>query len=272
MTKTCTKCSFVGKKLLFCKTRNICLICYNKYAKQYRLENIEARRKYDKQYNLEHKDIKKQYNLEHKEHRKQYELENKETLQEYQKQYRLDNKETLQEYYKQRYSENRTIINEQQKQYNLEHKEQKNQWRRTKSKTNPSFRLRDNISGSIRRKLKSIGLTKNNNSCMELVSFVSIDILREYLEALFSHSDNLTPDSKVWMNWQNHSKYNPKTWDDHDPATWTWQLDHIMPQSLFDFSDPEQIRKCWALSNLRPLSSKQNTLDGALRIRHQIMK
>lgn len=31
----------------------------------------------------------------------------------------------------------------------------------------------------------------------------------------------------------------------------------------------ENFKKCWALSNLRPYSAKQNLLDGANRKRHK---
>ena len=32
-----------------------------------------------------------------------------------------------------------------------------------------------------------------------------------------------------------------------------WEIDHILPVSLFDHSDLDQIRQCWALTNLRAL-------------------
>ena len=50
-----------------------------------------------------------------------------------------------------------------------------------------------------------------------------------------------------------------------------WHIDHIIPQSLLPYSSMEDdnFKKCWALSNLRPLSAKQNLLDGANRIRHK---
>ena len=35
-------------------------------------------------------------------------------------------------------------------------------------------------------------------------------------------------------------------------------IDHIHPQSAFDLSDDEQWRKCWCLSNLRPMWGKDN--------------
>lgn len=33
--------------------------------------------------------------------------------------------------------------------------------------------------------------------------------------------------------------------------------------------EDENFQKCWALSNLRPLSAKQNNSDGVRRIRHK---
>ena len=73
------------------------------------------------------------------------------------------------------------------------------------------------------------------------------------------------------MNWDNQGIYNPKTWDDNDTTTWKWQIDHIIPESDFNYitpNDPE-FKECWALKNLRPLSAKQNILDGVSRIRHK---
>jgi len=64
--------------------------------------------------------------------------------------------------------------------------------------------------------------------------------------------------------------YNANTWDDSDSSTWTWQIDHIIPQSTFAYSsmEDEAFKKCWSLDNLRPLSAKQNYLDGVRRVRH----
>jgi hypothetical protein len=73
------------------------------------------------------------------------------------------------------------------------------------------------------------------------------------------------------MNWGNRGKFDPKTWDDNDTSTWKWQLDHIIPHSdlPYDSVEDENFKKCWSLENLRPLSAKQNVIDGTLRIRHK---
>jgi hypothetical protein len=72
------------------------------------------------------------------------------------------------------------------------------------------------------------------------------------------------------MNWDNQGAYNSKTWDDNDKSTWKWQLDHIIPQSDLPYTSmqDENFKKCWALSNLRPYSAKQNSIDGARGTRH----
>jgi hypothetical protein len=94
--------------------------------------------------------------------------------------------------------------------------------------------------------------------------------MKYHIEDLFSAPYNLTRDGKVWMTWENWGKYDPKTWDDNDPSTWTWQLDHIIPQSDLPYTSmqDENFKKCWSLENLRPLSAKQNFLDGVRRTRH----
>jgi hypothetical protein len=80
----------------------------------------------------------------------------------------------------------------------------------------------------------------------------TIEELKTHLESLF----------EPWMNWTNQGVYKLLEWDDNNPETWTWQIDHIIPQSSFDFTDEDQIKKSWALENLRPLSAKENLLKG----------
>ena len=72
------------------------------------------------------------------------------------------------------------------------------------------------------------------------------------------------------MNWDNHGAYTPKTWDDNDSTTWVWQIDHLIPESDFDYTSPTdpEFKECWSLKNLRPYSAKQNILDGVNRTRH----
>jgi 5-methylcytosine-specific restriction endonuclease McrA len=70
------------------------------------------------------------------------------------------------------------------------------------------------------------------------------------------------------MSWSNWGVYCPEKWNDDDPSTWTWQLDHIIPHSSFMYTSMEDsaFQECWALSNLRPLSAKKNIIEGARKI------
>ena len=91
----------------------------------------------------------------------------------------------------------------------------------------------------------------------------SINELKQHLESQF----------EPWMNWKNYGPYNAKNWNDNDPSTWTWQIDHITPASDLKYSSAqdENFKKCWALENLRPYSAKQNLIDGTRRTRHKYL-
>lgn len=126
-------------------------------------------------------------------------------------------------------------------------------------KTNINFALRKNISYSIWKCLQRNNSSKDK-SCMKYLNYTIIQ-LRENLENKF----------ESWMTWNNYGKYNKKNWDDNNKLTWTWQLDHIIPQSDLQYSSmtDNNFKKCWSLDNLRPLSSKQNLLDGVNKLRHK---
>jgi hypothetical protein len=96
----------------------------------------------------------------------------------------------------------------------------------------------------------------------------------DHLSFQFSQQFNLTLDGKIWMTRENRGNYIKKEWDDNDPKTWKWQIDHIIPQEdlPFDNYDHPNFLKCWDLNNLRPLSAKRNILDGVLRVRHKNKK
>lgn len=140
-------------------------------------------------------------------------------------------------------------------------------WRRKhdkiRKKNDPIFKFRNNISIQIIAALKRHSATKNHDSCIKWLNAIEDN----YLIKLIEHIENLF---EPWMNWSNHGKYNAKTWDDSEPSTWTWNLDHIIPQSDLPYTsmEDENFKKCWAIENLRPLSSKQNLLDGVNRTRH----
>lgn len=118
-----------------------------------------------------------------------------------------------------------------------------------KRKDDPSFRLKSNISRRIREILKKNNSSKGGKTILSYLKY-SIVELRIHLESQFDS----------WMSWNNYGVYKKTEWKDSDQNTWTWQIDHIIPQSKLYYSSMEDanFKKCWALENLRPLSSKDN--------------
>jgi hypothetical protein len=88
--------------------------------------------------------------------------------------------------------------------------------------------------------------------------------LKEHLEKQF----------EPWMNWNNYGIYKKSQWNNDNMTTWTWQIDHIIPHSDLSYisMEDENFQRVWSLDNLRPLSAKQNNLDGVLRVRHRRAK
>lgn len=172
---------------------------------------------------------------------KSYYEENKDEMVAWQKQYNQENAEQKAEYNKLYYRENKVIIV---KNNMLNENERK--------KIDPVFKIRKQVSRTIWTALQSEGSSKNGHSVLQFLPY-TIDELKTHLEKQF----------EPWMTWENHGAYKIDEWDDNDQATWTWNIDHIVPQSKLPYSDmnDDNFKKCWALDNLRPLSAKQNIKD-----------
>ena len=157
------------------------------------------------------------------------------------------------------YENNKVSIIKKNNEYRSKNKDKRNKQISYRKKRDISFKINLNIRSIIKITIKRAGGNKNGNSCLKYLDF-SINELKNHLEKQF----------EPWMTWQNWGVYNSKTWDDNNQATWTWQLDHIIPQSDLSYNslNHENFKKCWALSNLRPYSAKLNILDGVNRVRH----
>ena len=95
------------------------------------------------------------------------------------------------------------------------------------------YKLNNNTLNLINACLKN--KIKQSPSLEERCGY-TIEQLRQHIESQF------TPE----MNWSNYGTY--------------WELDHITPRFKFYYEsyDDEQFKQCWALSNLRPLTIKEN--------------
>jgi hypothetical protein len=211
--------------------------------------------------------------------RQKYHEEHREEKLESNKRWREDNEDYVRAKRKETYETNKPIILQQSKDYYWSHKSEKqeydkqyridnreeiNEYNRNYSKNkrnkDPRFKLRTNISRLIVFMLKENNGSKAGKSIIDFLPY-STDELKNHLEKQF----------EPWMTWNNYGTYKVRNWIDDNPATWTWQLDHIIPQSVLPYAsmEEENFQKCWALSNLRPYSSKQNNLDGTTKIRHK---
>jgi len=186
----------------------------------------------------------------------------KEERAEYQKKYISENKEIIKykkkKYDKVYYENNKEELLDYQKDYAKNNRDKITERQKNRRKNEPEYKLRCSISGRIHKILNKFG-HKKKTSCIKHLEF-TFKQLKEHISSQF----------EPWMNWDNQGIYSPKTWKDDDSSTWCWQLDHIVPQSDLPYTsmEDENFKKCWALNNLRPLSAKQNLLDGTSRKRH----
>jgi hypothetical protein len=159
------------------------------------------------------------------------------------------------------YQKNREKILQKTKEYAQNNKidrlKKRRVYAKNRRKSDPIYKLRENVSSLIKRLLKSTGGSKEGKSILDYLPY-TIQELKQYLEGQF----------ESWMTWENYGIYRVKMWDNNDISTWRWQLDHIIPQSLSPYTSmrDENFQKVWSLSNLRPLSAKQNVMDGNRRI------
>lgn len=191
---------------------------------------------------------------------REYYTINKEKENQRARKWRKKNKKEIRNYNQTYKNDNKKKLAQQSRRYRANNKEKVLVWKknyREKIKNDPILKLRYDLSRSIRQSLAKLGTPKNKKSVWDYLPYSKED-LRSRIESLF----------EPWMNWKNWGKYNPRTWDDNDPTTWTWNIDHIIPHSKFAYSSMKSktFRECWALKNLRPYSSKLNVLEGDRRI------
>ena len=159
--------------------------------------------------------------------------------------------------------DNRKSLRKKEKEWRVKNPEKAREIARRKQKKrmqNPMVRIRFTISRAIGIALNRAGSSKAGESIMKYLPY-NVQDLKKHLESSF----------EPWMNWNNYGRYMGSSWNDNDPTTWTWQIDHIIPQSDLPYQSmrDENFLKAWSLDNLRPLSAKRNCLDGSNRIRHK---
>jgi len=173
--------------------------------------------------------------------RKEYNLANKEKMKEYNKNYWEKNKDSLVIKNKEHRILNAEKINIQRAKYRSredikEHVKQKNkEYLPVKKEKIKQKRLVDSnfrFSEVLRSKIHKM-LNGKNTSYKNLIG-CDIDYLKKWLEYQFDSN----------MNWNNFGSY--------------WQIDHIIPMSIFNFDNEVEKRICFNWRNLQPLNKDEN--------------
>lgn len=259
--KRCTKCLNEKSIAEFYKNASWCKLCSALAQKEYRNKNPLTREQKLK-ISRRNKKWREQNKTKLKQQSKDYYDLNRDKLKITRAKYYKNNINKLHAQTSFYYKNNSEKIIAKQKQYQSLNKEKVRKSKviseRNRMADDPSFKLRRRVSSQIRCHMKRFGFAKNGKSALNFLPY-TIEQLRTYLESKF----------ESWMNWANYGSYNKKFWKDNDPSTWTWQIDHIIPQHKLPYTSMEDdnFKKCWALENLRPYSSKQNLLDGVNKIR-----
>lgn len=119
------------------------------------------------------------------------------------------------------------------KAYREENKDKIAAYVRNRRRTDPQFRIADNLRRRLNKALKRntrVGSAVRDLGC-------SIDFLKQYLEERFQ-SD---------MTWNNYGE---------------WEIDHIKPLSSFDLTDRDQLLQACHYTNLQPLWAEENARKG----------
>lgn len=162
-----------------------------------------------------------------------------EKIKEEAKRYREEHPGYKKEWYNQHKVETKEWWNNRSKEQKQAKAEYNKVWKKDRYKNNNNYKIRCIISSAVRRSLKGM---KKGDSIKNILGY-SIEELKEHLEHQFED----------WMNWDNLGLTATKEKE-------TWQIDHIIPVNTFNIKEigDEEFRKCWALSNLRPLDSYLN--------------
>lgn len=260
--KKCGRCQIIKEDSEFSKSQlersgGVCRICCTEKARIYRENNRDKVRAYEKQYRPNYMETHKE---EKAAYQKEYYQANIDELKNSSKMRRENNRDELLLYAKEYYQENKEELKAKARQYAKDHREEIQVAQNIDRQTNPMSKIRHNVSNLIRLSIKRNSSSKDGNSIVDYLGY-SINELKIHLEKQF----------EPWMTWDNWGIFDLKTWNDDDRKTWTWQLDHIIPQSDLPYLSmaDENFKKCWSLSNLRPYSAKQNLIDGVTRVRHE---
>jgi hypothetical protein len=173
--------------------------------------------------------------------RKEYREENRDTINAKLKEYYASNKEVLLPRHKEYREQNKTAILAQRKEYrnreDIKERIQKKQKDylpirkekiKERRKTDLNFQIQEVVKNKIHKFLKN-----RKTSYAELIG-CDLEFFKKWMEYRFDET----------MCWENFGN--------------VWQIDHILPLSLFDMTNELDKKVCFHWTNLQPLNSVEN--------------
>ncbi|MGC1550833.1 MAG: hypothetical protein WA777_20110 [Rhodanobacter sp.] len=121
---------------------------------------------------------------------------------------------------------------------------------RDQYKNNPEFAAAQRLRTQIRKKMKlypKLDDLLRSAICRHGSSGIVDSVCGFTIAQFVEHFEQLFTDGMSW-NAFSHGEIH---------------IDHIRPQALFDMNNVDQVRECWALSNLQPLWAVDNLRKGA---------
>lgn len=226
--------------------RNVCKVCSAARLREYRRANRDKFAEYErkrrasekrKAYNQRRRDenrdhfraLARQWRAAHQEQHRAHALKsyhaNRERIVGEQAKYRAAHREKLRAHAVSYRAANKTAISE------------KGRTKRSLNKQDPRWRAAKAISTSM---LQALRKQKDGRMWETLAGYTREQLVR-HLERQFMRG----------MSWANHGT--------------KWHIDHIRPVSSFTFGSADEIKACWALTNLRPLWKSENLAKHARR-------
>ncbi len=207
------------------------------YNRHYSQTHRERLREYGRAYALAHRERlnARRRELHHQRHREKKLIryqKNRERLLAQKRDYYLRNRAKIADYRK----ANKETISRRNSEWHVRNRER---CRRRKRVTGRRLRLDPlkRLVGNLRRRLGKVVKQQQVSKAAHTLEFLgcSVEEFRSHIESRFQRG----------MTWTNHGVHG-------------WHLDHVVPCSAFDFSDPRQQRQCFHFTNLRPMWARQN--------------
>jgi hypothetical protein len=134
---------------------------------------------------------------------------------------------------KPRTPEQKAAARERTRRYRQRHREKLHVREQERLATDPAYKFARLLRSRVGKAVKAQYAAK---------AFKTMDVVGCCLQKLFTH---LEMQFKEGMEWHNYGRDG-------------WHIDHIIPCAAFDLSQPDQQKKCFHYSNLRPAWARQN--------------